>query len=1048
MVKKIIYSFLFFSLFAIVFSQEEIMTVETLKRKKEATLDIEVTKIKSTPLQGTIDEENKKIIFDFKELKAEAKRKKIRIDENNYDIFLVEKLDKLWENKNGTRKEIVQSKNLAYKVSEKNGEKYLEISYEVKPENIYIGIINKNTKSMEKVFKGELNTKITGTSKGIENFEWTVVGNDKPIIIEANHVGDYKSEPIIIKFSQKNVTQLDLFPIIATGSKKIWEKTNFNGYLPISSSIETVKGKLKDVNGKVIPQLKYRNSIPNKTERLKSKIYYHDILEDTQNKIAIGAYENRGKEYVEASLELMLDAMTVEQIKEYASKNIADSNGLVKIEYDVLDENNKIYLVIGSSNGDDFYNIPEKNITKNMYEINYPGIYIRKNKDKFEEGLEYDISQLKDFIINEEDYFNSNGELTTSQEYAVCSLGKIKIEKKSTNIAGLVPAIGIGKKIEWEYEGDGHKLPISKEIEDTAINIGKSISIQPYLTGYVTNGEAAGIIFKKLLNRLNSIDEERAITISKWNEKKELLTTELKIPISKDTLVEIRKYAYNRPEELVEIPYENNYKVSLIPSYVNNKKIVIPNSNFGNVREILYPKIKFRKKGNQSSNNGFSYNHTFREKYIREESFFPIDEDMIINLGTVEFYQNKTNSDENLSPMIALGKNDTSSDGYCIDGNVVTVPRNEFYGYFSVNKDLEKGIPLKIYFENIKGDLIDNNLVKNFNGGAHISRETNKYLGAWIYAQNRQEKVTADLIVKIPKDKKLEILKEIREYPKNPIQIKTDKQVSLVIGKYENGYKFPLDENKTIRLEISSLEVVKDSHTNNNVIIEFKDAYQKQEIVVFDILGNSNNENIKVDLNGGIFINGLPYNDGGTVEIDGASQKLILGDNKINIDKNGLNMDLIYMKDGLVKMRVNRYGNTDTQFKIIHREASYSNDIFSQPRREYTVTIKTPVPRFEVISKEELDFGTVFRGDNTKTAQAKIELKNLSGANLLLNSNTKKVDLKNGDSTIRAEIYDIGDPIKKENSEVYILEGKLIETQSAILEGEHRGTIILNIEVQ
>lgn len=76
MVKKIIYSFLFFSLFTIVFSQEEIMTVETLKRKKEATLDIEVTKIKSIPLLGIIDEENKKIIFDFKELKAEAKRKK------------------------------------------------------------------------------------------------------------------------------------------------------------------------------------------------------------------------------------------------------------------------------------------------------------------------------------------------------------------------------------------------------------------------------------------------------------------------------------------------------------------------------------------------------------------------------------------------------------------------------------------------------------------------------------------------------------------------------------------------------------------------------------------------------------------------------------------------------------------------------------------------------------------------------------------------------------------------------------------------------------
>lgn len=1072
MVKKIIYSFLFFSLFTIVFSQEEIMTVETLKRKKEATLDIEVTKIKSIPLPGIIDEENKKIIFDFKELKAEAKRKKIRIDENNYDMFLMEKLDKLWDIKSGIKKEVVQNKNLTYRSVDKNGEKILEISYEIKPENIYIGVMNKNTKNVEKVFKGELKKEEKNIiQKGIDDFDY-IVSNNQAIIIDPSFNGEYISEPIKIKFQQIKNAKSKLFPVITIGKEDVWKKNNYNSMLPTEGKIDDIAASFfnSEITGKIMPELKYKNSYPNNNIGQNKRVYLHNILGEKENKIAIGAYENPdnitssdeldkelGKEFVEAEVRFKLDTSTVEQLKSYASKATANSENLVEIKYKNPSENN-ISLVVASSNENAIFDIPGKNLNENRINIPYPKIYVRKVSDEYERYFSYSTAGLKDGVIDEEGYFNEDGTLkNTVKDYIIVSLGSVKVtQEEGAYDKDRTPAIGIGEKNEWSYTGKINSNwgirnigEINHEINNIKLNMGKNFEIYPYLIG---QAEAGKLAIRKINTSIGNqlADKNRSVTVVAFGSV-DRVVGELKIAISKEILKKIKDYAYERNENMVEIPYADDYKISLIPSSKVRNGIVqpisIPDDMLGLVRKILYPKIKFKKiTGNAQDKNNFRYDHNLKSTILGEENFY-VDksiEDLVINFGTIEFSQKESlGTTDNLIPMIAFGKRELGLDGYFIDGDTTLVSRNNFKSEYMVNGATGKSINLTTYFKKISGETLENSN-KDIKGGQQKSME-GLNLGAWIYSRGEREKIQADINIKISTENKKDILKIIRAYPKSLIQFNTLEKVNLVEGKYEGKYIFPIENNNSriTEIQIPSIEIVKDKLINNNILIEFKAGYKKRDTIKFDISGKPNNENVLVDLNSGVFMNGLPYNSGGIGIIDNVSKVFLDGDNKFNINKDGLNMDLTYKEDGTVEMAVNSFGSTESKtFEIIHKEVS--NEI----RRSYKVTIKTPAPRFEVISKEELDFGTVFRGDNTKIAQAKIELKNLSGGNLLLNSNTKKVDLKNGDSTIRAEIYDIGAPIKKENSEVYILEGKLIETQDATLEGEHRGTIILNVNIE
>ncbi|WP_297432431.1 hypothetical protein, partial [uncultured Cetobacterium sp.] len=409
-INKFLINFSFFiCIFLTSFSKNEVTTIEALPQREKANLDIEVLKIKTEKITGVIYENEKKIIFDFKDLKKATEKKRIVTDSNNYEIFILENLDNAatYMKKNEKFKmnrvfeqgvklrngEKIKLKNISYGLIEQNREKVLEVSYDLKPETFYLGVINNKTGLVEKIYRAEFTQQATQLSTGsINDFNYTT-SNNGAIIIEPNWTGDYTSTPMTIRFEQKSNPNSNLFPVITLGNETIWKKENHNGGLPVEGSekdIEVAFNK-SSITGKMKPQLKYKNSNPNGNIGQSKKIYYHNLLESSSNKIAIGAYETLKNEFVETELTIKIDASTIEEMKSYATTVNADKNGLVEIPYKNLTSYNQISLVLGSSEGNGYYDIPSKSLSSNRFNISYPKIYIRKIADEYTKFFSYNI---------------------------------------------------------------------------------------------------------------------------------------------------------------------------------------------------------------------------------------------------------------------------------------------------------------------------------------------------------------------------------------------------------------------------------------------------------------------------------------------------------------------------------------------------------------------------------------------------------------------------------------------------------------------------------
>ncbi|WP_407536601.1 hypothetical protein QCB49_12145 (plasmid) [Cetobacterium somerae] len=162
----------------------ELEQIEALPRRtKPAELNIEVTKIKSKILDNIYFISSEKALYiDFSNYKS---AKKLRdIDVNNYELFISDSIEATSEVTSGGKKtrnyknrELARSK-FEYKVIEVNGFKKLriDISKEELPSEIYIGVLDKNTKNIIKIFKGDI--KILENNVAIEEREVTVYYNN------------------------------------------------------------------------------------------------------------------------------------------------------------------------------------------------------------------------------------------------------------------------------------------------------------------------------------------------------------------------------------------------------------------------------------------------------------------------------------------------------------------------------------------------------------------------------------------------------------------------------------------------------------------------------------------------------------------------------------------------------------------------------------------------------------------------------------------------------------------------------------------------------
>lgn len=1066
-INKFLINFSFFiCIFLTSFSKNEVTTIEALPQREKANLDIEVLKIKTEKITGVIYENENKIIFDFKDLKKAAEKKRIVTDSNNYEIFILENLDNAatYMKKNEKFKmnrvfeqgvklrngEKIKLKNISYSLIEQNREKVLEVSYDLKPETFYLGVLNNKNGMVEKIYRAEFTQEKTAVHSNIGSItDFTYnISNNGNIIIDSNWSGDYTSAPITIRFEQKTNSESQLFPVITLGDESIWKKENHNGGLPVESSREGIEVEFNNtaIVGKMKPQLRYKTSNPSGNIGQNRKIYYHNILGDSTNKIAIGAYETNKNEFIEVELNIKIDASTIEEIKSYVS-NVPGTNGLVEIPYKSLGISNQISLIIGNSSGNGYYNIPGENLTNNRITLSYPKIYIRKEPDKYNNYFGYNIKGLKDHIIDENEIDNF------SENFYIISLGRVSVEKKATEVGtDLAPAIGLGTQSDWQYYNEwinnNNNTIVNAnfdEVPNISINIGEKKSIYPYLKR-ISN---SGFLFQKKLKRDIGIDKEnRSVTLATYEKKatKAIIDTEIKIALPNETLKSIQKYAYTKNEDIVEIPYSNNYKISLIPSSANNGNthIYIPNTSLGEVREILYPKIKFKKKSeNQNSTGNFEYDYKLNNLEIGEKDLID-NGDLDKVSGFIDFKQKSMSSNDKQIPMIALGTKTNAPNGYLFNQNTTSVNRNSYIAHYGNNT--LKTYP---YLKDLKGGVIEGN--STIQGGVQNSSE-NSNLGIWVYSNNSREEVFAKLAIKIKNEDKTKFLFHVREVKAMDVSLQTEEKIGFVQGSYsDNKYKFPLDLDSTRIVEVfyPHLVIKKDLIINENIEIEFKNSYTERTRVDFDIAGNPNNQSVEVNLNFGQFMNGLELNDG-TLEITDESNNNLIsmvmnpsGDTNATIQKPNLNMNINYNKNGLVSLYLNEWTGNSHTLKIIHKEKS------GLIRRQYTVKLKTPGPTFEVISAQNLDFGTVLKGDNSKTAASKIVIKNLSSSPLTLKTHADKVELINGNSKITASDFLISEETKDGNTEnsYFILNGKLTNTSTATIEGEHIGYIHLNVNL-
>ncbi|WP_432205451.1 hypothetical protein ACQ9ZF_11320 (plasmid) [Cetobacterium somerae] len=127
----------------------ELEQIEALPRRtKPAELNIEVTKIKSEPLEEVyIDRENKNIYVDFSKKREQALKgvKNVEDLEKKYSLVISEKAQSNGEViGKGRTKMVANPQVMAYEMDELDGKTMLKIPYENEPEKLYISVQENN----------------------------------------------------------------------------------------------------------------------------------------------------------------------------------------------------------------------------------------------------------------------------------------------------------------------------------------------------------------------------------------------------------------------------------------------------------------------------------------------------------------------------------------------------------------------------------------------------------------------------------------------------------------------------------------------------------------------------------------------------------------------------------------------------------------------------------------------------------------------------------------------------------------------------------------
>lgn len=382
----------------------ELEQIEALPRRtKPAELNIEVTKIKSEPLEEVyIDRKNKNIYVDFSK-KREQALKGVRNAEDlekKYNLIISENIQSSGEVVGkGRTKMATNPQVMTYETAELDGKKMLKIPYENEPEKLYISVQENN--QVIKVYS--ISEKIIINPTDITMQKEAVLNN---IIIE-----DIENLPSIFDFGILKMTQIGTginlpFPLLALGTQGVensntgWSFSNKN---PNALIREDVISSFKN------NELGIENS-------LKIKIYFdnkntnaYEIIRGNPATV-FGGYKAGTKESIQVNLKgSITSSLNLQNIlSKFREKDIRE------LELSSIDEsNNQISFVIGQFNDtatSQNYDAPAKvsgdlGNEKTVTSYSYPKIKL--TKPLIEEKVELIIKA--DFDITNEIILSENG---------------------------------------------------------------------------------------------------------------------------------------------------------------------------------------------------------------------------------------------------------------------------------------------------------------------------------------------------------------------------------------------------------------------------------------------------------------------------------------------------------------------------------------------------------------------------------------------------------------------------------------------------------------
>ncbi|MGL5612017.1 hypothetical protein [Cetobacterium sp.] len=157
----------------------ELERIEAMPRRvKPAELNIEVTKIKSEPLdEAYIDRKNKNIYVDFskkrdKNLKGVLETEEL---EKKYKIFITEKIKSVSEIKR-KRKENIENveKRIDYSLTKFRNKEMIKITYEKEPIKLYISVVDKSNWNIIKIYSLDIQNLPNMSREIIEKKEVTI----------------------------------------------------------------------------------------------------------------------------------------------------------------------------------------------------------------------------------------------------------------------------------------------------------------------------------------------------------------------------------------------------------------------------------------------------------------------------------------------------------------------------------------------------------------------------------------------------------------------------------------------------------------------------------------------------------------------------------------------------------------------------------------------------------------------------------------------------------------------------------------------------------